>query len=182
MGGIAGGTKPGNTVLINYGIQNEKSEMRAHVSVVGRCVYVYKTSSGLAAIKKKDYRKVPAMTGDVVTAMGYIVPPNDIQGIRVVDIPDKIMMLADFNERDTTTEKGDKAVRIIKWMLKSGVFPLSVSPDVITDRDLQIDGADIIVRLEARIQVKCDYRSGDRAGCTGNLFLQIAECNPYSNH
>lgn len=182
MGGTAGVTRPGNTVLIEYGIQNEKSDLRAHVSVVGRCVYVYRTETALSVIASNKYRKVPVMTGNIVTATGYVVPPSDIANIKIVDIPEKIMLLANFSQFDSTSAKGDKAVKIIKWLLKSGLFPLAAMPEVITDKDLQIEGTDILVKLESRIQVKCDYKAGDRSGCTGNLFLQVSECNPFRSH
>jgi hypothetical protein len=44
---------------------------------------------------------------------------------------------------------------------------------------MQFEGLDIVVATRVRIQVKLDFRGGERElGGTGNLFLQTAECNP----
>lgn len=171
-----------NTRLVDYGIIQEKSDIRAHVSVAGKCVYVYPTNAGIEAIRKGSYRKAPAYTGDIKTAEGYLVPPKDISLCRTIEIPDHIMQKANFDEADTTTQKGDKAVRVVRWLLSTGRFPLWTDSRVIEDHDLQIDGMDIVVRMNTRIQVKCDWRAGNGQGCTGNLFLQVAECNPYGRH
>lgn len=171
--------KPG---LVKYGIEEEQSDIRAHVSVMGKCVYVYPTKSGIAAIKTGLYEKRIARTGAQITADGFIVPPGAIKFMHIVQIPAGIMALADFNESDTTSQKGDKAVRVVQWLLRAGKFPLMAMPAVIQDTEMQVQGLDIIVRLKARIQVKCDWRAGVGIGCTGNLYLQIAECNPLKRH
>ena len=44
--------------------------------------------------------------------------------------------------------------------------------------NVQIQGTDILVFSRKRVQVKCDYRCGDRPLGTGNVFLQRAERNP----
>ena len=168
-----------NTQLVPYGIYEEKTDIRAHVSVAGKCVYVYPTKKGIEAIENGTYRKAPAYTGDIKTAEGYLVPPKDIRMLRVIPIPQEIMDQAAFSESDTTTEKGSKAVRIVRWLLRNGKFPLWTEPGLIEDHDLQVDGTDIIVSLHTRIQVKCDWKAGSGPGCTGNLFLQVAECNPF---
>jgi len=38
--------------LFEYGIMIEKSDIRAHVSVVNRTIYVYKTIEGIKAIEE----------------------------------------------------------------------------------------------------------------------------------
>jgi hypothetical protein len=52
--------------FINYGIQNEKSDIRAHVSVVNRGVFVFQTSAGVEAIEKHKPRAVWAGQPGVV--------------------------------------------------------------------------------------------------------------------
>ena len=169
----------GNTKLVEYGIQQEKSDIRAHVSVIGMAVYVYPTAEGIAVIGRPDYKKVSVMTQGVVTAEGFLVPPRDIPHCRMIELPATVMQAARFNEGDNTTEKGRRAVSVVKWLLKAGMFPLWLSSEIIQDHEMQVDGTDILVRLDTRIQVKCDWRGGDRSGCTGNLFIQVAECNPF---
>ena len=66
-------------------------------------------------------------------------------------------------------------------MLKKGLISLPINATIIDDKDIQIAGTDIIVCSHLKIQVKCDYRAGNKKHhrrVTGNLFLQIAECNP----
>ena len=171
-----------NTQLVNYGLAEEQSDIRAHVSVAGKCVYVYPTQCGLRAIETGFYPRRDAKTGEIVTAVGYLVPPAAIRQCRLVGVPDHIMAQAEFSETDTPTDKGAKAVRIVCWLLRSGLFPLWTEPGMVEDADLQINGVDITVHLKTRIQVKCDWRCGDGDGCTGNLFLQVAECNPFNWH
>ena len=171
-----------NRLLVEYGIRQEQSDIRAHVSVLGRCVYVYPTCYGLEAVQSGGYRSAPARTGDVVTAMGYLVPPDRIKQCRRVAIPEHIMAKAAFEEGESTSSKGEKALRIVSWLLRAGRFPLWTEPQVVDELDMQTDGMDIIVSMRARIQVKCDWRCGDGEGCTGNLYIQTQECNPYSQY
>lgn len=172
----------GNTSLIKYGIEEEESDIRAHVSVIGGVVYVYPTGDGIKAIKKGIYKKLPVWTNGIQTAEGYVVPPQDIPHCRTVELPEFVIQAAHFNEYDGTSLKGQKAVFVVKWLLKAGMFPLWLSSEIIEDHEMQVKGTDILVRLDTRIQVKCDYNAGDRIGCTGNLFIQIAECNPFKQY
>lgn len=163
-----------------YGIQNEQSDIRAHVSVVTKTVYVFPTQRGIEAIDTGKYPKAPAWTEDILTAEGYLVPPDDIKNMRRVPIPEHVLQQANFSPYDTTSEKGARAVRVVQYLLRNGLFPLWAHPTIIHDVDMQVEGLDIIVKMNTRIQVKCDYRAGDKeAGGTGNLYLQVAECNPF---
>lgn len=110
------------------------------------------------------------------------MPPKDIPFCHCITIPSTIMEKAEFHPDDSTSEKGDQAVRVVQWLLKAGRFPLWTHGDIIGDKDMQVQGYDIIVRMKARIQVKCDWRAGDKPGCTGNLFLQVRECNPFRQY
>lgn len=178
---------PGNAKLVDYGIQSEQSDIRAHVCVVVERVYVYPTRLGIEAISRGDYRKVPVYTYRnnirTKTAEGYLVPPKDIPRCVHMPIPDWLLAKLDFSPKDSTTAKGEKAVAVVTTFLRGGGFPLPVTGRVIKSHNLQVDGLDIYVDLKARIQVKCDYRGGpEELGGTGNLFLQTAECNPYRQH
>lgn len=175
----------GNTRLVEYGIHTEKSDIRAHVSVTTKSVYVYMTTSGVDAISNNDsYRKVPAYTGNIITAMGYLVPPADIPGCKRIVIPNDLLQNAKLtNPKETTTAKGNKAVYIVKEMLKRRLIPFSFDVAEITDEMMQISGTDIFIKAQAKVQVKCDWTAGPRElGGSGNLFLQIAECNPFKQH
>lgn len=175
----------GNTKLVNYGIQNEGSDIRAHVCVNAKVVYVYPTSEGLDALKVNTYKPLPVYTNGIQTATGYAVPPSKIRRCIPVNVKSLFAKYPiDFS--DSPTEKGRKAVQIVLDMLKVGYFPFFVAADEVTDQILQIEGTDIYVNARMKIQVKCDFEGGEpkKEGAkgervTGNLFLQIAECNPY---
>lgn len=137
--------------------------------------------AGRAAISRHEYaKKSVKLDGKITTAQGYAIPVGMIDGIQQILIPKAIHDRYRIIESMTTTTKGMFAVNIVVLMLKGLLIPLPVNIDISDDRSVQVSGTDIIVSSLVRIQVKCDYRAGDRKlGGTGNLFLQTAECNPY---
>lgn len=181
----------GNTTLVEHGIHTEKSDLRAHVCVNARRVYVFPSSMAASLIETDghNYKKVPARTNingvDIVTAEGYIIPWQKIPYIREVNaksVIEHIINTDGFGENESTSAKGDKAVAVVARLLRIGHFPLPMDPMIIRDVDMQREGDDIIVQARHRIEVKCDYRGGGTwqrgSNITGNLFLQVAECNP----
>ena len=95
-----------------------------------------------------------------------------------IEIP--VEFWIDIRENMTTGEKGRRAVELVANMLEAGKVPLEVKPQEVKDKALQIKGTDITVTSDTKIQVKCDYNSGHKG--TGNLFLQVEECNPLGEH
>lgn len=178
-GGKAGAMNPiGNTRLVEYGIQNEKSDYRAHVCVIPRLVYVFKTEKGKLAVQSGRHSHRQVKTGQIVTAIGHTVPIEEIDGIFEIQIPEWV--LVDIEPTDNTSVKGEKAVKVVADLIRHGMFPIDMLPDITQSLDLQISGVDIVINLNVKIQVKCDYKGGNKHfGGTGNLFLQIAECNPF---
>lgn len=167
--------------LVNYGIQTEESDIRAHVCVLAGKTYVYQTRHGVSVCKSGVFAKKPAYQPGVeyATAMGYIVPWNKIPGV----VPINSLWLIDrakFSEIESTTIKGQKASWVVEQLIRVGWFPLPVVAEVASETSIQHKGIDLIVSGKWRIQVKCDYKGGgDRTtGTTGNLYLQVAECNP----
>jgi hypothetical protein len=180
----------GNTALVDYGIQTEQSDLRAHVCVNAGVVYVYPTKKGIEAIAKGTFRKVSASQQGAAfaTAEGYLVPPKSIWGMHPINARWAMTRAGPISFADSTTQKGDWAVCVVRELLRFGYFPMWGSTEVIDDLDIQVQGVDIIVTSRARIQVKCDYEGGypvrsGRAGerVTGNLFLQVSECNPFKH-
>lgn len=173
----------GQRSLIDYGIQNEESDIRIHVSVKTRSIYVYRTKDGLAAINKRNYPVKPAYQGEILTAKGYLVPPEDIGGCLRIPIPPLTFYKAKFPKvkwSGSTSSKGRSAVSVVKQMLKDKLIPIKINITEVNDLDMQIKGIDITVKTEIKIQVKCDWSAGPKnLGGTGNLYLQIAESNPY---
>ena len=167
-------TRPKDGNLFEYGIHTEESDVRAHVSVVNEAVYVFPTANGLAAIHggKEAFAGQPGVVG--ITAKGMVVKVDDIEDMR--KIPNPLFEWTGF--QGSTSEKGARAVACVVDLMHRGFFPFWVSADEVDDAAIQIKGADLIVHFGQRVQVKCDYRGGDKPLGTGNLFLQIAERNP----
>lgn len=165
--------------LCEYGIQTEGSDIRAHVSVVNKTVYAFQTEAGIKAISDND---APTRTAtqpgvDGPTAEGWLVKPewiDDIRALRFLSWPH----WGEFTQDMTTSQKGDLAVRCVIDIMAAGRFPLWIEAGEATDKDVQISGVDILLCCKKRIQVKCDWRAGEKPLGTGNLFLQKAERNP----
>lgn len=173
----------GERSLVNYGIQNDKSVYRFHVCFGSGMAYVFRTADG--AVLCRDDGRYPKRPGyqpgvSYATAEGFLVPPRDIAGCHELAIPPDVLAKVNCRSVDSTTVKGNKAVTVAREMILRGLVPLGGASDAVTDKGLQIDGLDIVVRIETRIQVKCDF-SGGRLG-TGNLFLQVSEVNPLAMH
>lgn len=169
--------------LVDYGIHTEESDIRAHVCVIAGKTYVYQTRHGVSVCQSGKFPKKAGYQPGVeyATAMGYLVPWDKIPGI--VPIPCKWLIdEMGFNETDSTSLKGQKASRVVERLIRIGWFPLPVVAEVATDVSIQHKGIDLIVSGKWRIQVKCDYKGGgDKSNgsrTTGNLYLQVAECNP----
>lgn len=189
MDGTPGAMSLGNTTLVDYGIQNERSHLRAHVCPVAQRVYVYPTTCGVEAMS--EHRCVYGYQEGVKTptARGYLVPPFNIKKCVSIAFNPQAWSKLDFTDSDDLTTKGRKATRLVLAMVRQGLFPLPALAQEITEYELQVKGQDIYISSTAIecddivIQVKCDYEGGERAlGGTGNLFLQVAECNPLQRY
>lgn len=175
---------PGATNLVDYGIQTEQSDLRAHVCVAVGLVYVFRTADALrvmqAGIAKGLYKPrqatQPGASG--ATAQGYAVPVADLSTVPIR--AQHLIEAQAFNPQDSTTDKGRKAVAVVVELLGRGWFPLlSIRAQESADARIQVSGVDLLVSGQWRIQVKCDFYGGSRPQGTGNLFLQTAERNPF---
>ena len=179
---------PSNVQLVDYGIQNEESDIRAHVAVYAQKVYIYRTEIGQAVIKRRPpYRLASVYTAGIKTAEGYLVPTRNIDGCQGYAIPDNVFTtsgIGQLPERGYQGQKGKAATYIVHQMLQLGLVPVPVTVTEVNDQSMQIQGIDIQTRANVNIQIKCDYRAGNgtHPRCTGNLFLQIRECNPFQIH
>jgi len=165
--------------LADYGIQNEQSDIRAHVSVANQKVYVFKTSAGIDAIKANGYpTRFASQPGvDGITAEGWCVPWWHIPDIRPLSF-NSWSSWGDFSINLSTTRKGQLAVECVRKVMEMGRFPFWVQAEEVDDMRLQVQGVDLVVAYNQRIQVKCDWMGGEEPLGTGNLFLQKAERNP----
>jgi len=95
-----------NTGLVEYGIEDETTDYRAHVCPLVRRVYVFETKSGIEAIKESGLESVAVYSacakhwghkpdcpicsgkGKVLTALGFPVPVTAIPGVGEVSLPE----------------------------------------------------------------------------------------------
>lgn len=169
--------------LIEYGIKQEKSNIRAHVCPAAKYVYVYQTKVVQDLIQRQAYREVSVTTNGQTTAKGLLVPLDDIPGLRRVPIADKMWEKMDIQSDQSTSVKGRKAHELVEKLIERDRFPLFNKPISITNLDLQYAGVDLMVVEDKKIQVKCDLKGGDkRHGGSGNLFIQTYESNQYKQY
>jgi len=167
--------------LVKYGISEESAQYRIHVCVHVKQIYVYERTDVLPIID--NYPDRSAFTDKVLTAKGKIIPITEIPELQTVGIPEDYLNEFPITRNDSTSNKGNNAVFIAKKALISGLIRLKLYSEIIDDKTLQIEGADIIITNKIIIQVKCDYYGGDkRLGGTGNLFIQTHERNLYMNY
>jgi len=170
----------GNTKLVEYGIQNDKSDYHAHVGCIVRKAFVFKTAEAHGLILSNRYAlKSVSLDGAIVTARGYAVPLSHLK-IQSVIIPPSIWDRNTICKTDSTDVKGLRAVAMVRWLLTNGRIALPLQSDIINDISLQIDGHDIVISNTLRMQIKCDFVAGEKTdGGSGNIFIQTMECNPY---
>lgn len=168
-----------NAELFEYGIHTEQSDVRAHVSVVNRRIYVFQTRAGVSAIEKYRPPLRPAFQAGVSgkTAEGWLVRLGWINDLRILNFG-SWGRWDDFSPDLTTTEKGRLAVMCVIDSMRAGRFPLWIDATEDDRENVQLKGTDILIFARKRVQVKCDYRAGE----TGNVFLQKAERNPLKRH
>jgi len=172
--------------LIAHGIFQDKSKFRIHVCFEAQCVYVFETQKAIEEVEAGRYIPVPAYQPgyDKPTAMGYLVPPQRIEGVQRFDFPvrfpsQKIVKI----KRRTCGSKGRFSEMLVRRLFHLGEINLPIMPNSITDTALQIDGLDLQLNLDDAIQVKCDFDGGEKhLGGTGNLFIQFSEINPHGMH
>ena len=182
---IFGGS--GNTRLVNYGIFTEESDYRIHVCARVKKAYCYPTipMQEMLRFNGANFQKKAAYQGSLKTAEGLVVPINFIPELQEIDIPELLVVRHRFFEDESTTAKGQKAVKIATALLEGGLVKVAVSVQEIHDLELQIKGHDtqVIVNSGIVFQIKCDMKGGSKKhGGTGNLFVQTHECNPNHYH
>jgi hypothetical protein len=172
--------------LFEYGIQTEHSDIRAHVSVVNKVIYVFPTQNGLAAIVEHEHEAplVDAGQEGVIgrTACGWLIKPEWIADMRRLPYGSWPRWAEFDNKKLTTTQKGALAVDCVLQTMRIGRFPFWLNATEDERQNVQLDGTDILVFCKKKVQVKCDAKCGERPLGTGNLFLQKAERNPLKRH
>lgn len=166
-------------VLFEYGIHTENSDVRAHVSVVNKTIYVFQTRHGVEAVRTGKWPVRPAYQDGVTgaTAEGWLVPVEAIDDLRRVKFY-SWEGWTQFRPTLPTSRKGTLAVLCCIAAMKRGRFPFWLDAAEDQRENIQQLGTDILVFCRKRIQVKCDFTGGDRPNGSGNLYLQRAERNP----
>lgn len=175
-----------NDTLVRCGIYDEDgSIIRCHVSIKANKVYVFSVDDVRSLDLSKYFEAGAHQPGiKTATALGRLVPPTDIPNMAEYPIPEPLATHAKPFEKASTSVKGQIAVSIVKELLKCRVIKLPMTITEITDRQMQISGTDILIMATVKIQVKCDWNAGPKSipGCTGNLYIQTHECNPFGLH
>jgi hypothetical protein len=170
---------PLDVALFEYGIQTEGSDIRAHVSVVNQTIYVFPTRNGLEAVDRKPREErcacQPGVNGP--TAVGWLVPVDEIADVRRVKFT-SWEGWTQFRPNLTTSRKGKLAVTCVIGAMKRGRFPFWLDATEDERQNVQLLGTDVLVFCKKKVQVKCDFYSGDKPLGTGNLYFQRAERNP----
>jgi hypothetical protein len=171
--------QPSLDVLFEYGIQTEHSDIRAHVSAVNQTIYVFPTRNAIDAVFREPREERYACQRGVAgpTAIGWLVPVQAIEDVRRV----KFSSWEGWTQlRDdlTTSRKGQLAVACVIGAMKRGRFPFWLDATEDERQHVQILGTDVLVFCKKKVQVKCDFHSGDKPLGTGNLYFQRAERNP----
>lgn len=183
----------GNTQLVEYGILQEQSDYRVHVGYLAQRIFLFPTREVQQLIyqirKNKELREIPIthpVRREIVTAVGFAVPIGRIPGMQQIIIPYDIHQRFPIQRYESTSLSGQKAVKIVIEMIRRNLIALPIKVTDVKDVNMQIFGsADIILYMNYKLQVKSDWMAGDRTmhqDCRGNLFLQIAECNPDKSH
>ncbi len=176
----------GNKKPIDYGIHNDHSDYQARVGYLTQYIYLFPTESGRLWLEenKEVEIKTASQEGTTrVTGWGFPAPISNINGLIDILIPISIYKEFPIHRNTSTSIKGKMAVSIVSAMLEAGLIPLPLASREISDFNLQILGHDIIVNTDLKIQVKCDFIAGHKQkGGSGNIFLQIAECNPFKRY
>lgn len=162
------------TELVEYGIHDEQSDIRAHVSPLDETIYVFPTINGIQAVEWYSPPLVDAKQPGVngITARGWLVRPFWIIELREIHF--QWRWWQHYKDDFSTDRKGRYAVACVRACMRAGYFPIWFDAKEDNDRNVQIAGTDLLIFCHKRIQVKCDTPSAR----TGNLFLQQAECNP----
>lgn len=165
--------------LFEYGIQTENSDIRAHVSVVNKTIYVFPTRRGVEAIAERPRAERYASQRDVTgpTAKGWLVPVGDIRDLRRIRFP-TWEGWCQFAPTLSTAQKGALALACVVAAMKRVGFPFWLDAAEDERENMQVAGTDLVVFCRKKVQVKCDYYGGDKPAGTGNVFLQRAERNP----
>ena len=167
--------------LQHYGIQNEHSDMRVHVCVQAKEAWCYPTSQGVVTMY--SFPKASAYQGGIKTGVGHLVPVDKIPFVRLLRTdPQWFDVFPVDQDWFGESQKGNLAVEIVCKIISAFNFPyLPTGWKTVDDVKLQVEGQDIILG-PSRVQVKCDWKGGRKPKGTGNLFLQVEECNPWGKH
>ena len=175
----------GNQALMDYGIQNEVSDFRTHVTGA-MYTYIFPTANAKSLTARAEHvglKKVSVFTRGIETAQGYPVPISWIEGLQEILIPQQIWDRFRIHDKMDTSKKGMLATSIVVELLKNDMVPLPVRLNHADSKAFQVSGTDILINASLRLQVKCDLPGGQkRYGGTGNLFIQTAECNPWKRY
>lgn len=169
--------------LVPYGIEDEESDYRLHVSFGCGKAYLFSTREGRKALRKaKDepdtFRRFAAKQpgANFTTGVGYRIPWQAIEGCQEMELPLEMLWAVNCQTTDPPDMKGRKAMAIAWELYAQGLLSMAPIAEV-SGQDMQIRGVDLVSSSGLRIQVKCDFWGG-RSG----LAIQTHEANPFRRY
>ena len=165
-----------NTVLIDEGINNDTSTYRFHVCPIAGNIYAFTTKSAIITINSNNYQQTEVITNGIVTAIGYKVPVHHLSLCNELSVSGDSWIKYNFKAGEKGN--GKKAEKMVEELINNSEYFFPAKAFMVTDKQGQFAGIDIYVKSYHTVQVKLDYRGGRKPKGTGNLFIQIKECNP----
>lgn len=173
--------------LYPHGIMNEQSTLRAHVCPKPGEVYIFSTEEarkiivGMSDYTLAQREKLTHIRG-VLCRRSITIRLEELTSLRIVPAAAEIAAAGGFHDRMSPSEFGNTAVDVVKMLIEAGKFPFPAHPEVIPVGDKrQIEGYDLVVRAEHRIEVKYNHWGGRPPGM-GDLLIQTHERNLYGYH
>lgn len=169
--------------LIPYGIENEESNYRLHVSFGCGKAYIFSTESGRKALRKaKDepgiIRRFTAKQpgANFITGAGCRISWQVIEGCQEIELPLEMLWAVNCQVTDPPSMKGQKAMAIAWKLHTQGLLSISPMTEV-SDQNMQIQGIDLVTSSGLKIQVKCDFWGG-----RNGLAIQTHETNLFRRY
>lgn len=166
----------GNTKLVEFGIWEDVSGWRAHVS--SSTVFVFRTTALKWLLQNRSYRSgIPAYQRGILTAKGILVPHKDIPRLIPTKISSTYMHRAKWPPKagEPLDVTGRRAEWLYQAMVNEGAIRFYDPIEFEEQLREQIKGIDFTGYEPGKHQVKADLK----ADTTGNLYIQTHECNPH---
>ena len=163
--------------LVEYGIQKEQSDIRVHVGFESEYIAIFETEKARQAIKEYDPYIAPTYVNGVKTAEGWLVRPEQIEGMKKFKMPDIRKRFGFDKAGKSTSKKGQCAVDVVRYIVEQGKFPYDVVHfEETPELEYQYKGIDGILTTKSGRKLFVEIKA-DGKGCAPFLYVQKSESN-----